>query len=116
VSDRLDDFRRQRALLREHLAWLDRQIAGLENSPASDPSSEPPAASFPGESGAAPPALNLQAADVDAEAILARYRQPAGAVQYEARRGCLLLFTVGLLLLAVGVAALYLFVKRARGH
>jgi hypothetical protein len=114
VSDRLDEFRRQRALLREHLEWLDRQIARLEvNSPPGGPPESSAVPPPPLAGGAFPPA---RASDLDAEAILAQYRQPAGNVQSEARRGCLLYFVVGLALMALVVVVLYVLVKRAHGH
>lgn len=111
MSDCLDEYRRQRALLREHLEWLDRQIAGLEG--ASLPESPRPEEPDP-EPG--PPMLSPRASDLDAEAILSQYRQPAGTLQSDARRGCLLFFALGLALTALAVVVLFLLVRRAHGH
>jgi len=105
VSDRLDEFRRQRALLREHLAWIDREIAGLEgNTPPAPPAAQPAAAA------SAPPV------DVEAEAILAEYRKPPLSIQKQAKVGCLLYFFVALAIMASAVLVLYVLVKRAHGH
>jgi hypothetical protein len=114
VSDRLDEFRRQRALLREHLEWIDRQIARLEvDAPPGGPPEPPPVSPLPLSGNVFPPA---RASDLDAEAILAQYRQPSGSLQNEAKRGCLIYFVVGLAVLALAVTVLYAFMKRARGH
>jgi hypothetical protein len=113
VSDRLDEYRRQRALLREHLEWLDRQIAAIEG--ASAPASPRPPEPDP-EPGPPPPMLSSRPSDLDAEAILSQYRQPAGTLQNDARRGCLLFFALGLGLTALAVVVLYLLVRRAHGR
>jgi hypothetical protein len=106
MSDRLQDLLRQKALLEEHAAWLERQIslectaAGTgEPAPAVPPAPIPPA-----------PALAPDPASVDeqAEAILGRYRQPTGSVQQATRRGCLLYFAAAFVLLGLAVAALSL--------
>ncbi len=110
MSDRLDEFRRQRGLLREHLSWLDREIAALEGKAA--PPDAPPAP--PG----LPPPLEARApaAYADAEAILAEYRQPPVSIQKQARIGCLIYFAVAVAILALVITALYVAVKRAHGN
>ena len=114
MSDRLDEYRRQRALLKEHLDWLDRQIAGLEGFPEVE--SRRPVAPPETGTGAPPPMLSSGPSDLDAESILSQYRQPEGTLQSEARRGCLFFFSIGLVLTALAVFVLYLMVRRARGH
>jgi hypothetical protein len=105
VSDRLDDFRRQRILLREHLAWLDLEIAALE-----------------GHAPPAPPAVTAVApvsapyVDSEAEAILAEYRQPSVSIQKQAKIGCLIYFFVALAAMALAATVLYVLAKRAHGH
>jgi hypothetical protein len=104
VPDRLDELRRQRALQREHLAWIDREIAALEGS-------------APAPAAAAPPLIGEITPDNrDAEAILAEYRQPAVSVSKRARMGCLLYFGIALALIAVALTALYFEVSARRGH
>jgi hypothetical protein len=106
VSDRLEAFRRQRALLKEHVAWLDREIAAIEGGtpPPQAPAEPPPVAAF------------NPAAEADAEAILAEYRQPSMSIQKRAKLGCLIYFAAALLLMVVAVTVLYVMVKRAHGH
>ncbi|HEY1764014.1 MAG TPA: hypothetical protein VGF85_03760 [Opitutaceae bacterium] len=115
MSERLDEYRRQRALLKEHLEWLDRQIAGLEGRPAPDSPPPPSLSEDPGPD-PAPPRLSPRPSDLDAEAILSQYRQPEGALRNDARRGCLLFFALGLALTALAVVALFLLLRRAHGH
>ena len=105
MSDRLEEFRRQRGLLRAHLDWLEREIEALEGTARPAPTVTPPPVP-------APPAR----VDADAEAILAEYRRPPVSIQRQARFGCLLYFTIALAFLALGVAVLYFLVKRAHGH
>src|ERR1041385_8589003 len=72
MSDRLAELRRQRALIAEHLAWLDRQIAeaGETKSPA-DISPAPLTSVFPG-AGAPTPVPKVEAAAVVAAALKAK--------------------------------------------
>jgi len=118
VSDRLEEFRRQRALLREHLAWLDRQIGGLEGSPDRPAYSEPPplAPAVPEGEPAAPTPAQAQVWAQDAEAILAEYRQPPVSLQKQAKFGCLVYFGVALAVLAAFVVIVYALAKRTHGH
>ncbi len=111
MPDRLAELRRQRALLTEHLAWLDGEIAT-----AADRSGEPPApaaAPAPGPvptppapiPGAGPPA------SPEVEAIIDRYRSSPGAVQRDLRRGCFLYLAAAVVLTALGVTALYFMIS-----
>ena len=105
MSDRLEEFRRQRGVLRAHLEWLDREIAALDGTaPGQAPTELPPAPAAPAH------------VDADAEAILAEYRRPPVSIQKQAKVGCLLYFVALLALMALAVAVLYVFVKRAHGH
>lgn len=105
MADRLDELRRQRLLLQQHVDWLDAEIAQAEcevRPPASPPGIPAPVA-------AAPPAANPPA---DADAILSQFRSDPGHLQHDVRKGCLLYFGVAMLLLGVGVAALYFLLRR----
>ena len=105
MSDRLEAFQRQRALLREHIAWLDREIAALEGTaPPYAPAAPPPLA-------AANPLV-----ETEAEAILAEYRQPSVSIQKRAKLGCLIYFLIALAVMAAAVAVLFVMVKRAHGR
>ncbi len=44
MSERLNQLLRQRALLQEHLVWLDREIAAATEKPASEPATATPTA------------------------------------------------------------------------
>ena len=116
MSDRLDEFRRQRDLLREHLDWLEQEIAALEGTPA--PAFRPAPAPRPSYTERPPPPLEARApvSDLDAEAILAEYRQPSVSIQKQAKFGCLLYFALALVVMAAFVTAVYLFVQRAHAR
>ena len=129
MPDRLAELRRQRALIAEHLAWLDREIAAA--GPASTSSPEPPTASVP-EAASAPSPAGLAPAAIPAAATTAKpgapatvghaaeddiatkhlptKRQPAD-IQQDVRRGCLLYFSIAALLV-IGLCALLVWVSR----
>lgn len=108
MSDRLEEIRRQRDLLREHLARLDREIAGLEGKAPPPPSAAPAASPAP--------SARTGLIESEAEAILARFRQPAVSIHKRTKLGCLLYFAAALVVMALCVAVLYVLVKRAHGH
>jgi hypothetical protein len=112
VSDRLDELKRQRALAQQQVEWFDREIATatgvmpavatlLEPKPA--PGGTPPAP--------APAAANIPQAAAD---IMERYRQEtSGSMAKDAKRGCLIAFVVGMVLMAIVPLAAYLFYLRS---
>jgi hypothetical protein len=126
MPDRLSHLVRQRALLQEHLAWLDREIANAtqEARPGSVAAADPVAVGT--DPGAVPSPLprDLRHGDVasrseapvavvaDADAILAQYRVPPGTTAQNVRKGCFLYLAAALALLAVGVTLAY-FVLRS---
>ena len=106
MSDRLQELLRQKALLDEHAAWLEREIAAErgragENLPAAAPPAPVPAPPPPGMT------------DADADALLDQYRNNPQSIQQEVKRGCLLYFFGALALVGLGVLIVY-FVYRAR--
>jgi hypothetical protein len=105
VSDRLDELRRQRALQRDHLDWIEREIAALEEAARAQPPAEPPVV-LP-----APPAD-----EASAEAILREYVQPAASIEKRTQLGCALYLCLVLALMALGVFAVYMHARAARGH
>ncbi|PTX94317.1 hypothetical protein [Opitutus sp. ER46] len=126
--DSLAELRRQRALVHEHLAWLDQQIAAAEESGGSastlssvaanesigsgavkmpDAASRAPTTSHSPAGSADPRELPPEAA-VEAEAIIEQYRRPSGDVARDVRSGCLLYFTLGFVLLGLVIGLLYL--------
>jgi hypothetical protein len=108
VSDRSDQLRRQRDLLREHLAWLEREIAAESEAPRAAPTAwQPPSFTPP-----APAPVD----DRDAEAILAEYRTQPASITRSTKVGCILYFVVALVLMIGAVLAFYAFARSARGH
>ena len=117
MSDRLSDLRRQRALLAEHLAWLDREIqaeGGLKQ--------EAPRPAAPTQSVAAPPAPSgvppVVAAPVEeiAEDILSQYRTAPVSVGASTKRGCLAAFAIFMALLGLATYGFYLYEKTRLGR
>jgi len=105
VSDRLDELRRQRDLLREQLAKLDAQIAAAE-SPAQAPFTEK----------GQPPQAVAASEPLSADAILEEYGRAPASMARQAKLGCILYFVGAMALLALAVAAVYFFEKASRGH
>jgi hypothetical protein len=129
MSDRLRELLRQRALLQEHLTWLDREIAA-ESRPG--PASPPPWAEMPpvpavADLPTAPvvpapmphspaaavisirpaPSTASVAAAANPDAILEEYRVAPAALQQDIRRGCFFYFAAALVVFALGVVVLY---------
>ena len=94
-EDRLQELRRQRALVEQQLAWLDREIAAASGG------LPPPAPLQP-----APPAVPT-AGDSEVEALMESYRAESRSAPAAARRGCLIVFFAALALFALAVLALY---------
>jgi hypothetical protein len=99
-DDPLQELRRQRALVQEHLAWLDRQIASASGETA-------PKTAAANRSAAAP----APADSTEADAILESYQAESRSMPATVRRGCLIVFAAGVALFALGVFALYLYVR-----
>lgn len=106
MSDRSKELRRQKELLLEQLAWIDREIAAEERKPGAAPAAAPPPLVSPG-----PPAD-----DRDAESILAEYRTPAPSIARQTKLGCILYFAAAMGMVALAVLALYLLAKNSRAH
>jgi hypothetical protein len=102
MSDRLPELHRQRALVAEHLAWLDREIADAGSETPVTPVDFPPPATLPS------PAHPGDAANLPlAEKILAEFRSEAERSPTQLRQGCLWAFVAGLGLLILSVVAIY---------
>jgi hypothetical protein len=114
VSDRLQDLQRQRALVQEQLAWLDREIAAIQKNKVSVLPPEPAAIAIPVTSPKNVPISfnDAAAAERAAEEILSQYQQENQSLQKTVKRGCLLYFFAALGLLVVGVFVLYLVMRR----
>jgi hypothetical protein len=107
-ESRLDVLRRQRALVQQNLAWLDREIAAEQ---AQTPSATPlnPAATPDLTRPALPPTAAI--ADADADAIIEHYRSGEPNLKADVRRGCLLYATGAFVLLIVVVLGLYVLFR-----
>jgi len=101
MSDRLRQLQHQQSLVREHLAWIDREVA-RESSQLT--SSKSPTADSPPLVPVAPTAIDLTDADTLVEKYAAGERQNPSDI----RRGCLIVFGCSLGLLITGVAALWM--------
>ena len=87
VSDRLDELRRQRALVQQHLDWLDEEIAAESLAdPTRVPVLERPRATL------APPANATAGTPPDPDALLAKYRTEAQASPAKVKLGCWVAF------------------------
>ena len=100
MAERLDHLRRQRALLLEHLAWLEAEIARESPSPTLPKPAPAPVAA------AAEPAIETSAGDIPA------YDVNPASVHRDVKRGCWIYFSAALLLLGLGIVALYFAVAR----
>ena len=121
MADRLSELARQRALLSEHLAWLDREIAdetvkrlipkqpeSLPTSAATDPTPRSTAPTAVVERETPPVAAPTAPAIVPAPAeILDQYRVTPSTVKQDVRKGCLLYFAAAFVLLGLVVTILY---------
>lgn len=113
MPDRLAELVRQRALVQEHLAWLDREIAQATPAPVAPAPAAPPVpvplpAPAVSEAGPAHVAESRPAmAEAAADEIIERYRPSPGSVRTEVRKGCLLYFVAAFVLLGLGTALLY---------
>jgi hypothetical protein len=128
MSDRLQELRRQRTLIQQHLAWLDREIAAASDQPvvappATAPIPDPvasvaPAVVAPVVAAPAVAPIPVVAPAIPAEpiapevaaaadAILDEYRVAPDALQTGVKKGCYLYLLAAFGLLALGVIGLY---------
>ncbi len=122
MADRLAELLRQRALLQEHLAWLDQEIAAASNRvvpaeapapvlPVAAPATLPVAAPRPAQAvlsiPSVPAAVPPEASPLGDD-ILDQYRVPPQSLQTDVRKGCLLYFAGAFVLLFAVVTVLYL--------
>lgn len=103
MSDRLNELRRQRALLQQHLEWLDAEIA------AAQPGEKPPS---PAPTVAPRPAEPV--ATVALEALLAEQKHAPESSAAQVRRGCFIAF--GLIFVVLGLAVYGLYLYSASRH
>jgi len=126
VSDRLAELSRQRALVQEHLAWLDREIAALKGAAgASELRQSAPLAAAPQAAqagGAAVPPSPIASVTVipaapaadpaDAEAMIQRYGYDPTSGTADVKRGCWIAFGAALVLLGLAVTVAWFLLRR----
>ncbi len=103
MTDRLQKLLRQRALIQEHLTWLDQEIDtanGIPPLPVSAATPPPPTANTANE----------------AEKILGQYNRDTHVVKTDARRGCLITFFIGFGLFILASAIGYYLYGRHLGR
>jgi hypothetical protein len=106
-DDRLQELRRQRALVQEQLAWLDREIA----SASGEATPKPAAQSLP-SAPAVQSQPTLPAADGDTVVELIKsYQDESRSSPAKAYWGCILIFVAALVLFALCVFAFYFYVR-----
>ncbi|HWA08885.1 MAG TPA: hypothetical protein VG838_05390 [Opitutaceae bacterium] len=107
MSSRLDELRRQRALLQGHLAWLDREIlaAGADEPAPVSKSAFPFPLPTPAPRAVPPPA--------DADELLARLQAEEEKNRPSpTKTGCWIVFSVVMMALAGVILGLVYFVYR----
>lgn len=117
-DDELSELRRQQALIRQHLIWLDRQIESLQRGEPSLASDETiNALPLPPSTGDKrienPDTRSFPTTNTtdSSDQIIARYRASPGDLQRDTKRGCLVAFIVSMMIL-VGATLLFYLVWR----
>jgi hypothetical protein len=107
-EDRLQELRRQRALVQEQLVFLDREIAAASGGQAaSQPAAQnPPSAPAGPIPPAAPPAESGEVNE-----LIKSLEEESRSNLAKAKWGCIWIFVAGLVLFALCVLAFYSYVK-----
>jgi hypothetical protein len=106
-SDRLIELRRQRAMIREHVTWLDREIQREEQKmPAGLPPSQSEMTAAGGPSDHIPE-LSSPELGLEDDKVIEQFRVAPTDIQRDVRKGCLIYFAAAFLLLVAGVIGLY---------
>lgn len=96
MSDRLEQLRRQRELLQQHLAWLDAEIATATRAEQRTPESAAPRA---------------EPTDAELAQLMAAQKDAPADSASEAKRGCIVAFALMLAVLGLAVFAWYLLFR-----
>jgi hypothetical protein len=126
MPDRLEELRRQRGLVQQHLDWLDREIIAetekIDQAKAGAriaavvATAVPKTSSPPATASAIPTATPARPlapeATADPDAIIDKYRVAPTALHNDVRKGCLLYFAAALALFIGGVIILYFVLSR----
>lgn len=112
MADRLEELRRQRTLVQQHLEWLDREIAAESGKTTQTQTGAKLAAviasSNPTSITAPPsPAGTPHQGNPDADKILDKYRVAPESLRSDVRKGCWLYFAAAFAIFFGVVAILY---------
>jgi hypothetical protein len=114
MADRLHELLQQRALLKEHLAWLESEIAAASGRPVEIRDPAPPPVAVP----ARPTMLPVVTAVVsprkpdDADALLAELAAQEKSPLVPSKKGCWIFFCAALGLCCIGAwVALHFFYR-----
>jgi hypothetical protein len=110
MTDRLQNLLRQRALLQEHLAWLNDEISEAEGIPSLPNTTARPAQTI------GPAAPSVVTSSDEAEKILGQFQKEAGDMKTDTRRGCLMIFSITMGIFALAVFVGYYFYTRHLGR
>ncbi|HTX66072.1 MAG TPA: hypothetical protein VMD31_09890 [Opitutaceae bacterium] len=113
MSDRLQELLRQKALLAEQAAWLEREIAAEQArsdgaAAAPLPAPLPFRATMPAPAAPAAPATP----DAEADAIIAQYREADGSRQQRVKWGCTLYTVAAVIVVLLGFVVIYVSARR----
>jgi hypothetical protein len=103
-SDRIEELQRQRALLLDHLAWLEREIAASGGRPAG--TAPPRSVVAPPKVPVTTPAIAVGSDAADPDSMLRQFAaEPENPAKV--RYGCIAAFVSGLLLISVALFGIY---------
>lgn len=110
MNDRLKELLRQRKLIQDHLAWLDREIAAATGNAESVSRALSPGSSTPLPALAPGPVPGDDAtpATEENDPLLAEYRREPEILKADVKRGCVIYFSIGMAIIFLGVFLLYL--------
>ncbi len=123
MADRVAELLRQRALIQEHLAWLEREIAAAQAAPPGSQRVEPAQAPAVVSARVDPPkpvaptplpqaAPPTEQAMPDPDALIEEYRVRPDEVHQDVRKGCLLYFFGAFLVFGLVVVGLYFALRQ----
>ncbi len=104
-DDRLKELVRQRALLVEHLGWLDREIAAARGSASPPAGVVPVPAATPLPSPAAV-ITSLPVPPTDVDTLFDRFRSEEAGREQVSKQGCWLVFAALMLVSLIAIGAL----------
>lgn len=108
MSDRLDELRRQRALVQQHVEWLDAEIATETNRARPVASTVPATRAAPADTRSPIESIALRESP-ELEVLLAAQKSAPANSAAEVKRGCFIAFALLFVLLGLAVYGFYLY-------